>query len=114
MVEKKETSLRRAAEMFNIPRSTLHDRVSGRIAIDSKAGRKPYLSVEEEEELVYFFLKCAKIGYASTQSEALALVQRIVESKAGHHVSEGWWRQFCDRHPELTLRVAMPLSNASY
>ena len=50
-VEKGE-SIRRAAEMFQVPRSTLHDRVSGRVKMDSKPGKTPYLSASEEEELV--------------------------------------------------------------
>ena len=112
IVERGETSVRRAAEIYNVPRSTLHDRVSGKIRIDSKPGKKPYLSVEEEEELVSFFLKCAKIGYSHTRREALAIVQRILESKGIHPVGDGWWKRFCDRHPQLTLRVAMPLSKA--
>ena len=107
------TSIRKAAGMFSVPRATLHDRVSGRVKMDSKPGRKPYLSIKEEEELVSFLLKCAKIGYAHTRREVLGIVQRIVESKGGHTVvTDGWWSRFCNRHPQLTLRIAMPLSYA--
>ena len=89
------------------------DRASRRVKIGSKLGRTPYLSVEEEEELVSFLLKCAVIGYAHTQKEVLAIEQRAVESKGGQHVvSDGWWKRFCERHPQLTLRTAMPLSYA--
>ena len=55
IVERGETSVRRAAEIYNVPRSTLHDRVSGKIRIDSKPGKKPYLSVEEERGRACFF-----------------------------------------------------------
>ena len=43
----KGVSLRRAAEMYKIPRSTLHDHVSGKIALGARSGPHPYLSVEE-------------------------------------------------------------------
>ena len=65
--------------------------------MDSKPGRKPYLTVEEEEELVSFLLKSAKIGYAHTRKEVLSLVCRIVESKGVDGVSENWWKRFCER-----------------
>ena len=88
ILEKGEVSIRRAAKIYNIPRSTLHDRVSGRINIDSKPGKKPYLTIEEEKELVSFFLKFAKIGYSRTPKEALAIVQHILENKGVHHVGD--------------------------
>ena len=104
-------SIRRAAESFAVPRSTLHDRTSGKIRMDSRSGRKPYLTVEEEEELVCFLLRCAKIGYAHTRKQVLVLVQQILESKGiDVRVSSGWWERFCQRHPNLSLRTAVPLS----
>ncbi len=103
-------SLRKAAIMYNLPKPTLHDRVSGKVAPDCKPGRKPYLSIGEEEELVSFLLKCADIGYAHTRKEVLALVQSIIEGKGINElVSDSWWRRFHERHPVLTLRTAMPL-----
>jgi len=34
---------------------------------------KPYLSQEEEKELVDFLLSCAKMGYGKTQQDVLRL-----------------------------------------
>ena len=43
----------------------------------------------------------------------MAIIQEILEEKGIEaHVSDGWWDQFKKRHPELTLRVAAPLSFA--
>ena len=61
----KGVSLRRAAEMYSIPRSTLHDHVSGKVKEFGKQGPKPYLTIEEEE-LASFLVRCAKIGYPHT------------------------------------------------
>ena len=47
----KGTSIRKASMMYDVPRSTLHDRTSGKISMDSRPGRQTYLSIEEEEEL---------------------------------------------------------------
>ena len=55
----------------------------------------------------------AKIGYAHTRKQVIALVQQIVESKGiSTVVSSGWWERYIKRHPQVTLRVAVPLSMA--
>ena len=64
-VEKGESVLK-AAEVYNAPCSTLHDRVSGKTAQDARSGPQPYLTLEEEEELTSFLLQAAKIGYPHT------------------------------------------------
>ena len=40
--------------MHGIPRSTLHDHVSGRVELH----RKPYLTPQEEVDLPQFLVKC--------------------------------------------------------
>ena len=47
-------SVRRAAEEYDIPKSTLHDRVSGRVLTGMRSGLLRYLSDEEEKELESF------------------------------------------------------------
>ena len=110
-VEAGGMSIRRAAELHGIPRSTLHDHVSGRIHLNAKPGPSPYLSLEEEEELVSFLVKCAKIGYPHTRQQILGIVQEIVNSRNSDVVvTNGWWERFRQRHPHITLRTAVPLS----
>ena len=103
-------SIRCAAEKCGVPRSTLHDRVSGKIQQGKKSGPDPYLTMEEEEELTNFLVKCAKIGYPHTQRQVLSLVQQILEHR-GVTVSatSGWWERFSSRR-NLTLRTAVPLT----
>ena len=45
-------SVRRAALLYGVPKSTLGDRVSGRVLSGATCGRDTYLSDEEEEEVV--------------------------------------------------------------
>ena len=60
-----------------------------------------------------FFAATARIGYPHTKKQVLALVQEIVESKAiDTTVTNGWWERFCQRHPEITFRAAVPFSIA--
>ena len=105
-------SIRRAAEMYGIPRSTLHNRVTGKTGFDAKPGPDPYLNLEEEKELASFLIQSAKIGYPHTKNQVLAMVQRIFVSKGKDDltVTNGWWERFCQRHPNISLRTAAPLS----
>ena len=59
-------SVRAAAQKFNVPKSTLGDRVSWRVLPGATSGRDTYLSVEEEEELVRFLCRSSAIGHGRT------------------------------------------------
>ena len=66
---------------------------------------------QEEEELASFILQIARIGYPRTKAQILALVQQIIENKGIKAiVSNGWWERFLQRHSQLPLRSAVPLS----
>ena len=47
-------SIRHAAERYGIPKSTLSDRITGRVLFGSHSGPQRYLSDEGERELVSF------------------------------------------------------------
>ena len=112
-VEDGGESIRLVSEKYGIPRSTLHDHISGRVEHGSKPGREPYLSPDEEEELVSFLVKCARIGYPHTRKQVMSLVQSIVNGRGVKTtISDGWWERFRQRNPKITLRVAAPLSYA--
>ena len=110
LVEKEGKSFRATAEMCRIPLATLHDHVTGKVDPFSKPGPKPYLSPSEEDELVAFLLKCARMGYPKSCKQVTAIVQSIVNSRNMNvEVSTGWWARFKKRHPNLSLRTAAPL-----
>lgn len=103
-------NIRQAAEEFNVPKSTLGDRISGRTLHGAKSGRSKYLSDEEEDILVKFLLKCASIGYPHSRKEVIALVQRFCDSRDMNvQVTHGWWEKYCLRHPEISLRTTSAL-----
>ena len=106
--------LNEAARNYDVPRSTLRDRVCGRTVHGKKSGPVPYLSKEEEEELVAFLKQVSSIGYGKTKKEVLAMVQKTVEKKGvsiDKFNGEGWWTKFMSRN-KLSLRTADPLSKA--
>ena len=103
-------TVRRAATEFGIPKSTFFDYVSGRLQFGKKSGPPRYLSDAEEEELCRFLVGCAKIGYARSRKQVLAIVKGIVSRKMEKDVedvsiSTGWWTSFRNRHPHLSLRA---------
>ena len=106
-------SVRIAAEHYGIPKSTLGDRVSGRILLGTTSGPHTYLTSREEGELVNFLCRTALVGYARTRKEVLAIVERVLSSKGVDRcVSPGWWASFIARHPRLALRTPATLSLA--
>jgi hypothetical protein len=103
--------IRHASELYGVPKSTLHDRVTGKVQHGTRPGPSAYLTEEEEEELVEFLLRCAEIGYPHTISQILGIVQQLVNYKGiSKKVTQGWWQKFAQRHKEVTLRSAVPLS----
>lgn len=106
-------SVREAAEKYDVPRSTLGDRISGRVLPGATSGPHSYLTREEEKELVSFLCRAAQIGHGRTRKEVIAIVQRVLDARGSNKkVSSGWWSSFISRHPEMTLRTPATLSIA--
>lgn len=111
-VKNQGLTVRRAGEKFDIPKSTLHDRVNGRV-LGGHSGPPRYLTDGEEDELEQFLVGSAAIGYARSRQQVLQLVQEVLDRKGiSTRVSHGWWDSFKRRHPKLTLRTAAPVSYA--
>jgi hypothetical protein len=72
------SSIRRAALQCGVPRSSLSDRITGRVPVDATSGPAKYLSTEDEKELVIFLTRCASIGYAPTRPMTACLICVIV------------------------------------
>jgi len=104
-------TVRRASECFGVPKSSLHDRISGKVQHGKRPGPISYLTVEEESELANFLIRCADIGYPHSLPQVLGLVQEIIEYKGiNASVSYGWWQRFCQHNKEVSLRTAVPLA----
>ena len=94
--------VQKAGEECGVPKSTLHDRVSGKVALNARSGRKKLLTDEEEASLIEFLVGCASIGYAKSRSDVLAIAQLIPRTRDPHvEVTKGWWDSFRKRHPEI-------------
>ena len=108
-------TIRQASEIFGVSKSTLHDRISGKVIFGSRSGPARLLTENEEEELVVFLAHCAALGYPRSRKDVSAMVQTVLVQK-GHNglISHGWWDSFKRRHPDLSLRKAESLSCPRY
>ena len=106
-VRKGTVSANRAAQLHGVPRSTLRDRLTGRVAHGTNPGPAKYLNNEEEHALADHLIQAAESGYGKTRKQVKAIVENVAREKnilRSEHVSDGWWRRFMERQPQLSLR----------
>ena len=101
-IQEEGHSVRQAAEAFDVPKSTLHNRITGRVPFGKLSGHSGYLSDTEELELVNFLEQSSKVGCARSKSDVLN-----AKEMQNVKVTSGWWESFKKRHPKLTLRSAL-------
>ena len=112
-VTERGLTVQRAADEYRVPRSTLHDRISGKVQCGARSGLSLYLTEQEENELEDFLCNCARVGYARTRLQVLALIQHVVREKGLNvTVTNGWWESFKRRHPKVKLRTAEAVAYA--
>ena len=75
---KKETN--KAAREFDVPATTLKDRLPVRVK-HCKPGPAPYLTEEEERKLAQFFFQVARLVYGKTKQEVLDILRKTLEKK---------------------------------
>ena len=102
-----ECGVNRAALDYGVPRTTLKDRLSGRVEHGRKPGQAPYLNAVEEKELGEFLKSCASIGYGKTRKDVMHIAESVATEKGilrKDRISQGWWHRFLERQEQLTLR----------
>jgi len=91
-----------AAVKHGISRSTLNNRLSGRVIHGTKPSPKPnpkpYLTIAEEKELAEQLIEAASFGYGKTRQEVMTIVERHIEQKEdvsfrADKVTQGWWEK---------------------
>ena len=105
---KEGQSISQAARDHGVPKTTLYNRVRGRVYSSlQQTWPQPYLSGQDESELGLYLKHCARVGYGKTRRDALSIVQNAASEKGvlrSSHVSQGWWRRFLERQRDLSLR----------
>jgi len=78
-VKKGQLSVLRATVQYDVPRSTLHDRISGRVVHGTNGpGAKPYLNKAEEKEFSEFIVTVALVKQIKIIAEKVATEKEVL------------------------------------
>ena len=103
-----------AARVHGVPRTSLYNRIKGRVIHGVKPGPKPYLSMEEETELAEFAIEAASVGCGQTRRQIMTIAENVAKDKGilqKDRISAGWFDKFMKRQNYLSLRKGDPAAN---
>ena len=75
------TPIYKAAKVHGVPRSSLHDRISGKVKHGTNSGLKPYLSKAEATELSEFLVDVAKTSEKVGQRSDKGQLHKLIFGK---------------------------------
>ncbi|KAJ8915297.1 hypothetical protein NQ315_014805 [Exocentrus adspersus] len=110
-------SIRKASVSFQVPRTTLIDKLKGRVPIERKIGASSILSSDEEQHLVTWILSSAKAGFPITKEQLTDSVQLLIKELKrenpfpDNRPQRHWHEGFLNRHPEIASIVSQNLSS---
>ena len=112
-VKSGDMSERKAAVHFDIPRSSLQDRLKNTSnftssSVKPRLGRKRLLSTEDEVKLVDYACNRASLGIGFGKRQFLQYAGSLAQKRKlkfkCEKPSQKWWRLLKKRHPLLTRR----------
>lgn len=108
---KKGMAVTRASRQYQVPKTSLLDRVHGRIPIAiRKMGPPPILTKHEETELCDWLRELAKRGFAQKKYDLINSASKIIKLNnrknpfKNNTPGNNWHKSFLSRHPELRPR----------
>lgn len=101
-----------ASNTFKVPRSTLHDKLSGRSSIDAqRIAPDPVLGIEIETVLEDWLLETCKMGIPMNKENLIISVKQIIQAEnlnipyfMNNMPGKGWFQRFMKRHPRLSQK----------
>jgi hypothetical protein len=106
-------SIREAAKLFDISRSTLQDRLNGRQ--DNQTAKQPFqrFSVEEEASIKRCILQMSSWGWPMTIEAINALAGSLLQKKGDREpLGHNWYKHFLSRHPTLKTHRSRTLDQS--
>ena len=101
-------SIVKAANVYGIPKSTLVDRLVGRVKLIAHSGPEHLFPRNEEKKLAEHLQYMASLGYGYSRREVIhmatdiAIDRKIIEEDK--QLSLCWFTIFMNRHPTLSLQ----------
>lgn len=104
-------TVRQAAKDFGVPKSSLGDRVSGRVTPGSRSGPAQLITSADEEQLVEFSLYMSKHGFPLTKQQLVSFASSIYKRQhrrvAFSKLGQTWWLNFRKRQEKnITIQPA--------
>lgn len=113
---KNGAKLRETCKKYGVPKSTVQDRIQGKVPETCKRmGPDPILSIKNEIKLTNWLSKLSACGFPVKKDELITSVQKIVNAeKLKTSFKDGrpgqkWYSGFLRRHPEIILKNAESL-----
>lgn len=104
-------TVRQAAKQFGVPKSSLGDRVSGRVTPGSRSGPAQLITSADEDLLVEFSLYMSKHGFPLTKQQLVSFASSIYKRQhrrvAFSKLGQTWWLNFRKRQEKnITIQQA--------
>ena len=109
------SSVNAAAKDFGVPKSTLHDHVSGKYKRIGSGGRT-VLALQDEQEIVLSCQALAEMGFGITRSLVETVIADYIREKSIPNPfvngipGRDWWKRFMKRWLALRERKPQHLS----
>jgi hypothetical protein len=99
-------SIRQAAEIYNISRSTLQTRLNGVISRTNTRANGHKLSEFEEESLIKWILDLDKRGFPPRPALVREMANYLLSQHGNQQVGEKWVHNLIKRRPDLKSRFS--------
>lgn len=105
-----------AAKRFSIPRSTLHNKITGKTLLGKKPGPTTVLLPEEERTIERWVFGLAVRGFPVTKRQLLRSIQFYLNINKRKTVFKNnwpgrkWYNLFRERHPQITEKLSQNLT----
>ena len=114
-VIKEKTPVKRAARIYNVPLTTLRDRVDGRIDPNNfRNGGSPVFSGYEEQQLGNHLERMASFGYGLTRAQTISLASEyavfVGRRPVDRPLTKHWLYGFLSRWPNFRMKKPSSLS----
>ncbi|KAH3771768.1 hypothetical protein DPMN_173095 [Dreissena polymorpha] len=108
-VKDNQMSIRKSALYFNVPKTTLIDRLHGRISIDTvKPGPDPLFTLDQESLLASHIQTMGEVGFGYTRKETINLASDYAFTLGlrprEKPLTDRWLYKFLDRWPALMVK----------
>ena len=101
---KRKLSRRKAAKIYDIPYSTLSDRMNGVTPIHDRRPAAQNLTELEEQVIVNYIFDLDSRGFSPRQADVEDMANYLRKTRRARPVGKLWTHRFIQRRPELKTR----------